>query len=193
MADEEQKQPASDATIEPLSELDDLKVKLEQAEKRSEEFFGNWQRAAADLSNFRKRVDQERSDLQKFAAAEVLSDMLLILDDLERALTSLPPEMMKFTWIQGTAQIYQKMQWSLTRQGVTPIEAANQPFDPHLHEAVMRDEDVPAEEQTHVVAELQRGYKLHDRVLRPTLVKVGKPAGEEADSAQNAAETTGDA
>jgi len=88
---------------------------------------------------------------------------------------ALPPEMLKFTWIHGTAQIYQKLQWTLTRHGVTPIESADQPFDPHQHEAVMRDEDVPAHEQTHVVQELQRGYRIHERVLRPSLVKVGRP------------------
>jgi molecular chaperone GrpE len=57
---------------------------------------------------------------------------------------------------------------------VTPVDAADQPFDPHLHDAVMRDEDVPTAEQTHVVQELQRGYKIHERVLRPALVKVGR-------------------
>jgi molecular chaperone GrpE len=183
MADEAQQpspQPEPDSTV---SEIEDLRTKLVQAEQRSEEFYGNWQRAAADLSNFRRRVEQERSDLQKFAAAEILTDMLLILDDWERALMALPPEMMKFTWVQGTAQMYQKMQWSLSRHGVSAIEAANQLFDPHLHEAVMRDDEVPSSEQTHVVAELQRGYRLHERVLRPSLVKVGRPSQEPSSEA----------
>ncbi|MFN0072290.1 MAG: nucleotide exchange factor GrpE [Chloroflexota bacterium] len=175
MTDDEKQEQVAESAPESMNELEDLRLKLAQAETRSEEFFGNWQRAAADLSNFRKRVDQERSDLQKFAASDVLSEILVILDDWERALIALPPEMMKFTWIQGSVQIYQKMQWSVSRHGVTPIDATDQPFDPHLHDAVMRDEDVPTEEQTHVVQELQRGYKLHDRVLRPSLVKVGRP------------------
>jgi molecular chaperone GrpE len=159
---------------EPESELERLKRELAETQQRSEEFFSNWQRSAADLSNFRRRVDQERADVQKYGGTEVLAELLSVVDDWERAMAVLPPEMLKFTWIHGTAQIYQKLLWVLTRHGVTPVEAADQPFDPHLHDAVMRDEDVSTAEQTHVVQELQRGYKIHERVLRPALVKVGR-------------------
>lgn len=168
------------AATEPLeSEVDKLRRELSETQQRSEEFFGNWQRSAADLSNFRKRMDQEREDVQKYGGAPVLSELLSVVDDWERAMAVLPPEMLKFTWIHGTAQIYQKMLWVLTRHGVTPIEADDQPFDPHLHDAVMRDDDVPTAEQTHVIQELQRGYRIHERVLRPSLVKVGRAPGME--------------
>ena len=203
MPDEEQRaettgetQPAStdaqesettSATEEPESELERLKRELAETQQRSEEFFGNWQRSAADLSNFRRRVDQERADVLKYGGTEVLAELLSVLDDWERAMAVLPPEMLKFTWIHGTAQIYQKMLWVLTRHGVTPVDAADQPFDPHLHDAVMRDEEVPTAEQTHVVQELQRGYKIHERVLRPALVKVGR-----APSAQSPETTEAD-
>jgi molecular chaperone GrpE len=170
---------------QPESELDRLKRELAETQQRSEEFFGNWQRSAADLSNFRKRVDQERQDAQKYGATDVLGELINVVDDWERAMAVLPPEMLKFTWIHGTAQIYQKLLWVLTRHGITPIEAADQPFDPHLHDAVMRDEEVPTDEQTHVVQELQRGYRIHERVLRPALVKVGRaPAPESAETAE---------
>jgi molecular chaperone GrpE len=171
--DEKQSEISGEAD-QPEGELDRLKRELAETQQRSEEFFGNWQRSAADLSNFRKRVDQERQDAQKYGAGDVLGELLNVLDDWERAMAVLPPEMLKFTWVHGTAQIYQKLLWVLTRHGVTPIEAADQPFDPHLHDAVMRDEDVPTTEQTHVVQELQRGYRIHERVLRPALVKVGR-------------------
>jgi len=200
MADDEQQQETTNEVeapeVEaPESELDTLKRELAKTQARSEEFFGNWQRAAADLSNFRKRVDQERSDLQKYASAEVLADLVNVLDDWERAIAVLPPEMLKFTWIHGTAQIFQKLQWTISRHGVTPIDAADQPFDPHLHDAVMRDEEVPATEQTHVVQELQRGYRIHERVLRPALVKVGRPPepASATDGEPDAAEAMPDA
>src|SRR5215208_1273528 len=185
----------TDQAEESESELDRLRRELAETQKRAEEFFGNWQRSAADLSNFRKRVDQERSDLQKYASAEVLADLLNVLDDWERAIAVLPPEMLKFTWIHGTAQIFQKLQWTISRHGVTPIDAADQPFDPHLHDAVMRDEDVPTTEQTHVVQELQRGYRIHERVLRPALVKVGRPPepASAADAEPDAVEAMPDA
>jgi molecular chaperone GrpE len=169
---------------EPESELEQLRRELVETQQRSEEFFGNWQRSAADLSNFRRRVDQERVDVQKYGGTEVLADLLGVVDDWERAMAVLPPEMLKFTWIHGTAQIYQKLLWVLTRHGVTPVEAADQAFDPHLHDAVMRDEDVPTAEQTHVVQELQRGYKIHERVLRPALVKVGRPPEQPTESTE---------
>ena len=169
-----QESETTNTTEEPESELERVKRELAETQQRSEEFFGNWQRSAADLSNFRRRVDQERSDVLKYGGTEVLADLLGVVDDWERAMAVLPPEMLKFTWIHGTAQIYQKLLWVLTRHGVTPVEATDQSFDPHLHDAVMRDEDVPTAEQTHVVQELQRGYKIHERVLRPALVKVGR-------------------
>jgi molecular chaperone GrpE len=172
----------TDAAAEPESELDRLKRELAETQQRSEEFFGSWQRAAADLSNFRKRIDQEREDAQKYGPAEVLAELLTVVDDWERAMAVLPPEMLKFTWVHGTAQIYQKLLWVLTRHGVTPIDSADQTFDPHVHDAVMRDDEVPADEQTYVVEELQRGYRIHERVLRPALVKVGRAPRQ--DSAQ---------
>jgi molecular chaperone GrpE len=180
-----QQSGTTDESDQPEGELERLKRELAETQQRSEEFFGNWQRSAADLSNFRKRVDQERQDVQKYGATEVLGELLNVVDDWERAMTVLPPEMLKFTWIHGTAQIYQKLLWVLTRHGITPIDAADQPFDPHLHDAVMRDEDVPTAEQTHVIQELQRGYRIHERVLRPSLVKVGRaPAPESPEIAE---------
>jgi molecular chaperone GrpE len=169
--DETKESPQAEAPAEP--------TELEKAEARASEFYANWQRSAADLINYRRRVEQEREDLQKFASAEILAELLQVVDDCERALATLPPELHRLSWVQGVIQIYQKMHWSLGRHGVTPIEAADQLFDPTLHEAVLRDDDVPAGEQTHVVAELQRGYRIHDRVLRPALVKVGRKPQDE--------------
>lgn len=172
--------------VEGEDELTRVSRELEETRSRADEHFANWQRAAADLINFRRRVEQEREELGKYAKQDVLMDLLPVVDDWERAFASLPAEMARFTWVQGVVQIYQKLLWTLGRHGITPIDALDHPFDPRVHEAVMREEDVDPAEQTHVVAELQRGYKLHDRVLRPALVKVGRTPAQTPESTDEA-------
>lgn len=102
--------------------------------------------------------------------------LLPVLDDLERAMGNVPRELAGLTWIDGVQLIYRKLLATLEAQGVAPIEAVGQPFDPNLHEAVMR---APGDEGL-VLSELQRGYTLQGRVIRPALVTVGagEPGGE---------------
>jgi molecular chaperone GrpE len=157
--------PPGEDTIESLRE------RLNAALAEKEENLRGWQRAQADYANFRRRVEQEREDLVKGAEAGLLLRLLPVLDDLERALAGLPPELHGVTWVDGVLLIERKLRSVLEAHGLTPIEAMGQPFDPNLHEAVMRDDE--SGEATTVTGELQRGYRLHDRVLRPTLVKVG--------------------
>jgi molecular chaperone GrpE len=132
-----------------------------------------WQRSQADFVNFRRRVDQERSELLKLAESGLILDLLPVVDDLERALVGLPPELQGLTWVEGILLIERKLKSVLEAHGVKPIEALGKEFDPREHEAVMRDGD--PDEATTVVSELQRGYRMHDRVLRPAMVKVGPP------------------
>jgi molecular chaperone GrpE len=94
------------------------------------------------------------------------------MDDFERAAASIPPEIAEHPWWAGTQLIEQKLRTILESEGVTPIEALGQDFDPNLHEAVLYEETEGQEGK--VVGELQKGYKIHERVLRPTMVKVGK-------------------
>ena len=101
-----------------------------------------------------------------------------MVDDLERALDGLPAELKGLTWVEGIFFIDRKLRTVLELHGLKPIEAVGKEFDPYEHEAVIREGDSNA---TFVTGELQKGYRLHDRVLRPTLVKVGRPT--EADSA----------
>jgi molecular chaperone GrpE len=155
--------------------IDSLREQLKTARDQAEEQLRGWQRAQADFTNYRRRVEQEREEFVRYAEAGIIRDLLPILDDLDRALQNLPPELRGVTWVEGISLIERKIRTLLEAHGLTPIEALGREFDPHQHEAVMRDSD--AGEPIVVTGELQRGYRLHDRVLRPTLVRVGQPAG----------------
>jgi molecular chaperone GrpE len=129
-------------------------------------------RTLADFDNFRKRAERERQDLRRYALLEPLRDFVEIVDNLGLALSAAgSTDDLK----RGVEMIHRQMQELLRRHGVKEIEALNQPFDPALHEAVSREEDPTVQKPT-VVGELRRGYLLHDRLLRPAMVKVAVPS-----------------
>lgn len=158
--------------------IESLRQQLDAARAENDEQFRGWQRTQADFVNFRRRVEQERGDLIKSAEAGLIRDLLSIVDDLDRAVSNLPPEMLQLTWVEGILLIQRKLAALLEIHGLKPIEALGKEFDPHEHEAVLRDGE--PEQATVVTGELQKGYRLHDWVLRPTLVKVGPPANSTA-------------
>ena len=171
-------QAATSAVEDGGSEIERLRAELAEAQERAERYHSNWQRSAADFQNWKRRADQEKGDAMRLAEAALTTELLRILDDFERAFQTVPPELRQLSWVEGVALIWQKLFAILQSRGLSPIEARGQDFDPYLHEAVMREEDGDPSEQTSVVAELQRGYRFHDRVIRATLVKVGKPRNE---------------
>ncbi len=165
---------AAPAAAEPS--VAELQEQLAAARAEVDDMRDRWQRSAADFSNYRRRQQFDQEEAAKYAAAPTLTDLLPIADSFERAFTALPGELVQFTWIQGVAQIGQLVMQTLQRHGVRPIDALNQPFDPRYHEAVMHEEG----EGAHTVLEVfQAGYTLHERVLRPALVKVGPPPAEQ--------------
>lgn len=166
-------EPAADGRdADSASEtVESLRERLNTALADKEDHLRGWQRAQADYANFRRRVDQEREELIKGAEAALILHILPVLDDLERALVVVPPDLRGHVWVDGVLLIERKMRDVLDVHGLTAIEAVGQSFDPHLHEAVLSDGE-PGEATT-VTGELRRGYRLHERVLRPTLVKVG--------------------
>jgi molecular chaperone GrpE len=174
-AAEQASEPAADDSAALRAEVERLQQELADARERADRYHSNWQRSAADFQNWKRRTDQEKTELTRYAEGALTAEMLRVLDDFERAFMSLPPELRTFTWIEGVYLIGQKLYASLQARGLSPIEAAGQDFDPHLHEAVLREDDSEGVEQLVVVQELQRGYRFHDRVLRPTMVKVGRP------------------
>jgi len=137
----------------------------------------NWQRSQADFINFKKRTEQEKSETIKFANSLLMTELLPAIDDLERALESVPEAMKGDAWVEGIELIYQKIIKVLEGQGLSRIEAQGQDFDPNFHQAVLYEEG----EEGKVADELQKGYMLHDRLLRPSMVKVGKAPENEGD------------
>jgi len=154
--------------------VEELRTRLEALKEEKEEQFAAWQRSQADFANYRRRLEQERMELVKMAEAGLLRELLPVLDDLERAMSGLPAELRGLTWVEGILIIDRKLRAILDMHGLKPIEALGKEFDPFEHEAVIQEGE-PGEATT-VTGELQNGYRFHDRVLRPTLVKVGKAA-----------------
>lgn len=145
-------------------------------------------RVLADFDNFRKRTERERDGLRRAAAADVLRDMLETADNLERAITAGGTvEELK----SGLQMVLRQQEDLFRRHGAIRVESVGKPFDPSVHEAVMREESAEVASPT-VVAEFQRGYLLYDRLLRPALVRVavpaarsGAPAGSGSDGGGN--------
>ena len=154
-------------------DIEKLKQALAEEKAKAEAHLANWQRAQADFINYKRRSEQEKEEISQFANAILMLNLLPILDDLERAFTSIPPHLIRLSWVDGIRLIERKLQASLEAQGLSPIKAKGEPFDPKLHEATMYSKG----KEGIVIEELQKGYKLHDRVIRPTMVVVGN--GEE--------------
>ena len=150
--------------------IEELERQLAETTAKAEEHLYNWQRSAADFSNYKRRTDDERAQLSQFSTAVLISRLLGVLDDFDRALENVPPEAHD-AWIEGVKLVERKLRGVLESEGVTPIEAVGLPFDPNLHEAVAHEETT-AHADNEVIGEVQRGYRLHDRVIRPSLVRV---------------------
>ncbi len=173
----EERIEALDASPAALSrELDELRERLARAEQEAGESRAGWQRTAADFANYRRRTEQEREATLGLANELLLRKLLAVIDDFDRALGSMPRELQHLGWVEGVWLVERKMRALLESEGVTPIEAAGRPFDPHEHEAVVHEETSAAPDGS-VLSELQKGYRIRDRVLRPALVTVAKNSG----------------
>ena len=153
-----------------------LQSELEKAQAQAAEYLDGWQRARAEFANLKKRVEAEREEIRSRSNEELLLKILPVVDDFERAFQELPPEMGDTAWMNGITMIMKKLQKLLESENVAPLEAAGKPFDPQWHQAMMQEEteDYP---DGICIEEIQRGYRLGDRVLRPALVKVACNSG----------------
>ena len=164
----------ADASSRPHETQDmSIEERVKNAEDDARRYLDNWRRAEADLQNFKKRMEQDRADSSRFAGASLIINLLPIVDDFERAFQSLDGHIAGLTWFDGVRLIYRKLIALLESAGVRPIKAEGETFDPRFHEAVAHIEG----EENKVLSEVQRGYLLHDRVLRPAMVVVGKGTG----------------
>ena len=160
------------------SEQENLQEELEKATAQAAEYLDGWQRTQAEFSNYKKRQETERAQMMVLASAGLLYKLLPVVDDFERALSTMPPHLDQLTWSEGILMIKHKLDAILESEGVKPIETAGQAFDPHYHEAVTHEE-APGYEEDQIIGQVQKGYTLGERVLRPALVRVAKaPAAQ---------------
>ena len=179
-----QDSPVSQATAPereaPIEQIRQLKVRIETLEKeltqereKATDYMNRAMRTQAEMSNMRKRLQQEMSLMLRDTVKSVVYEQLAVLDSFDRAFSTLPPEFKHFSWVDGIGLIQNQLFSVLFRTGVTPIETQGKKFNPIEHEAVAYEETSNYPEDT-VTAELQRGYKLQDAVLRPALVKIAR-------------------
>lgn len=161
---------------ELLEQLQEAEAALARTREQAEDNLRNWQRAAADFSNYKRRTEEDRRVADEFANAVLLTRLLAVLDDFDRALDNVPEDAHE-SWVEGVQLVERKLRGLLEAEGVTPIEAIGQPFDPNVHEAVVHQDTADAPDNT-VIGEVQRGYLLHGRVLRPSLVQVANNPGK---------------
>jgi molecular chaperone GrpE len=161
------------AQVEPAEDTpeESLEQQLQEAQDQAAEYLDGWQRARAELDNFRKRIERERGQLETAILAELIDGQLDILDDFDRAMENLPEDLVEHEWTNGIKLIYQKSLAQLQELGVEEIETEGVDFDPNLHEAVTHEES-EAHESGAIIGVLRKGYTLHGRVIRAALVRV---------------------
>ncbi|MGM0381141.1 MAG: nucleotide exchange factor GrpE [bacterium] len=149
---------------------------LEQLKDQRDEMEEKYLRRTADLKNLRDRTKQEKQELMKYANDNLLADLLEVIDNFDRALQQMNFENEEVA--EGVEMIKSQLDDLLDKYDVEPIKAEGEPFDPHKHEGMMREEREDLE-QKEVLEVFKKGFKLHDRVLRPASVKVGVPVSSE--------------
>jgi molecular chaperone GrpE len=160
-------------TVE-TEDMESLKQALAEEKKKSEEYMASWQRAQADFINYKRRTEQERQEFNSFANANLILSLLPVIDDLERALDAIPPKYKKHEWVEGVRLVAHKFKTILEGHGVKPIKAMGEAFDPNYHEALRQDKG----KEGIVIEEFQKGYMMHDKLLRPARVVVGNGEGD---------------
>ena len=174
-AEQEPDAPSADGPgIEPTdpSQAAESAASVLQLQKERDDYYDRLLRKTAEFDNYRKRTDRERQQLSEAAAADLLQDLLPLVDDLDRALRAEigdDPETLR----RGVELIQKQLVELLRKRGVKPIEALGADFDPHYHMAVAH-EHAEGRREGEVIEEFRRGYMLGDRLLRPAMVKVAK-------------------
>ncbi|OZS78872.1 nucleotide exchange factor GrpE [Tetzosporium hominis] len=152
--------------VQELSEIEELQAKLDEQEN-------SYLRLRADFDNYRRRVQRDTEAASKFRAQSLVTELLPVLDNFERALESKPQSEDAKTLLTGVEMVYRTLKQALSNEGVEEIVPTGEAFDPNFHQAVMKE---PSEEFESgiVIQTLQKGYQLKDRVIRPAMVKVSE-------------------
>jgi len=171
MEDERDESPQGSATTTESEQPQDLDPA--ELKQQRDEYYDRLVRKTAEFDNYRKRTDRERIQLSEAAAADLLEELLPLVDDMERALKADPGSDGAEAIRRGVELIHKQLVETLRKRGVTPIDALGADFDPHFHMAVSH-EPADGRREGEVVEEFRRGYMLGDRLLRPAMVKVAK-------------------
>ena len=173
--EEDETEKSSEEELEPTElreKLKELEEKYEALEAEKKQLTDRMLRIQADYENYKRRTEKERIAERKYKAQDLATELLPVIDNFERALQTEVTEENK-SFRDGMVMIYEQLQNALKSQGIETIETVNKPFDPNIHHAVMQVEDENFESNV-IVEELQKGYILKDKVIRPAMVKVNK-------------------
>ena len=156
-----------------LDEFEILRKQLEETQAKAAEYLDGWQRSQAEFSNYKKRLEREQLGTTQLMRGAIISRFLPVMDDLLRALSNRPADEASQSWIGGIELIQRKLQAILDAEGVTRIESEDKMFDPNLHEAISNE---PSEdhESGQIIAVVQQGYMLGERVIRHSMVRVAQ-------------------
>lgn len=158
---------------EQLKTQAELEGQLAEEKKKSDEYLDNLRRLAAEFQNFKRRAEKDKADYGQYANQRLLKRLLDVLDSFDAGFRTIPEQYANEPWVEGVRAVERQLLQILEQEGVMPILAQDKDFDPNFHEAVIYE---PAEgaSEGQILDELQRGYMIQDRVLRPTRVKVAK-------------------
>ena len=156
------------------TQVQEAQAEVDQVKAQASENLDGWQRARAEFANYKRRMEAERAELKASAGAEALMRVLPAVDDFERAMQTLPDDLKDNPWISGVLMVQRKLNAALEQSGITPLLVnPGDAFDPNVHEAITHeDSDQFGSEQ--IIGEVQRGYKIGERVLRPAMVRVAR-------------------
>ncbi len=161
---------------DPETTLKELSAELEKEKSKSEDYLRRLQYLQADFENYRKRVEKEMSDNRLFGNQRILSDLIVVNDELELALREAEASGEDPTIVEGVGMVHKRLQSILSKEGVERIQSLGSKFNPDLHDAALRV--VSDKEEGTIVEEIRQGYTLRGKVLRPSIVKVAENSAE---------------
>jgi molecular chaperone GrpE len=169
---QDQRQESSE-DLEPVEGATQTAADAGEMQRQRDEYYDRLLRKTAEFDNYRKRIERERQQVTEAAAADLIGELLPLVDDLERALRSDAGDQSVDAYRRGVELIHKQLLELLRKRGVRPIDTVGADFDPHYHQAVAH-EHVEGRRDGEVTDEFRRGYMLGDRLLRPAMVKVAK-------------------
>ena len=170
---QDQRNDSSEVIESPADGAADASAELSTLQRERDDYYDRLLRKTAEFDNYRKRIDRERQQVTEAAAADLLEELLPLVDDLERALRADPGSEGVEAYRRGVELIHKQLLDVLRKRGVRPVDSIGADFDPHFHQAVAHD-SVEGHREGEVIEEFRRGYMLGDRLLRPAMVKVAK-------------------